>query len=129
MNDLVVAARAGVAEEHAVELHGSGSPPSARARSSPSAAAVIAAVTGGQVVGRRRRRADRLGHLALAVAAHPAHRHAQRLQAFERLAREGARQRVAADQHDVGVRGARIGEHGVERVDVAVDVVERQDAH
>ena len=36
---------------------------------------------------------------------------------------------VAADQHGVGVRRARIGEHGLERVDVAVDVVQRQDVH
>ena len=80
-----------------------------------------------QVVFRRRRAADGLGNLALAVAAYPPHRGAQRIQASERRARERAGHRVSPDDHDVGMRSARIGEHGLERVDVAVDVVERED--
>ena len=43
--------------------------------------------------------------------------------------RERARHRVAADEHRIRVGRPRIGQHGLEGVDVPMDVVEDQDAH
>ena len=41
----------------------------------------------------------------------------------------GAGKRVTADDDDVRIRRARIGEDGVERLHVPVDVVQREDPH
>jgi hypothetical protein len=65
--------------------------------------------------------------LAVGVAAHPPHRQRERRQAVEDLHGQRPRRDVAA--HDDGVRaGERIvGEHRLERGQIAVDVVERRD--
>jgi hypothetical protein len=80
-----------------------------------------------QIVVRRRGPADCVGDLTLTVAAYPPHRTAQRLQASKRRAGKRARNGIAPDDHDIGIRRARIGEHSLERVDVAVDVIQRED--
>src|SRR4051794_36677711 len=69
------------------------------------------------------------GHLALAVAAHPPDGRRERGQAIQARPRERAGNGVASDDDEVGPGRPRIAEHGIERVDVAVDVVERQDLH
>jgi hypothetical protein len=73
--------------------------------------------------------ADGRRDLALAVAAHPVGGHAQLLQAVERGARERPRHRVPADHHRVELGRPWVGEHRVERVDVAVNVVEGENLH
>ena len=108
----------------------SGSSPSARARPAPSSAALSAAVTAAEVVvGGRRRRADRSGGLALAVAADVVNGHGERVETVERCAGERARHRVPSDEHGVGPGRARIGEDRLQRVHVAVDVVQDEDVH
>ena len=68
----------------------------------------------GEVVRAARRRADRRRHLALAVAAHPVHAARRARRAASSVGgRERAGHGVAADDHRVGARGARVGEHGV----------------
>ncbi len=72
----------------------------------------------------RRRRLGRGVRPALAVAADPG-RAAQLREPHDGLARPCAEQRVvAAEQPAGGAGGVRLGEHGVERRQVAVDVVE-----
>jgi len=63
------------------------------------------------------------------VASYPTDRHAQGLKARERCAGEGARNSIASNNHDVRIRRLRIGEHSVERIDVALNVIQRKDAH
>ena len=75
----------------------------------------------------RARRADGLGHLALAVAAHPVHGALSAASRSSVAPANGPGHGVAADQRRRRARRARIGEHRLERVDVAVDVVERED--
>src|SRR5829696_3895586 len=107
----------------------SGALASGRARSAPSSPALSAALRATRSSGARLARVQRLGDLPLAVAAQTVHRSLERLQAVERRRREGTRDGVAAHHDGVGPRGARVGEHRVERVDVAVDVVQREDPH
>lgn len=120
---------AGMAEQHAVELHG-------QRQLTESARVFLPDLGRGdrrrashQVVIRGYRPAGGIGNLALAVALVSNGR--------ERSGRPGARalpgQRawngVTSDDHHVRIRRPWIGEHGVECIDVAVAVIERQDAH
>ena len=125
---LLVAARGRVAVQDAVELDGEGE--GRERRGAIGAELARGEPRGAQhhVVGRRLGRADGVGHLALAVAADEVDGCVERLDAVEHVARERARDSVAAD--DDGVRRAvEVGEDGVERLAVAVQVVEREDDH
>ena len=70
-----------------------------------------------------------LDHLALGVPAHPRDPVAQGHEQAERLGRHRPRQRVAADHHEIRCGDVRLGQDGLERRQVAVDVVQRRDAH
>jgi hypothetical protein len=70
-----------------------------------------------------------LSNFALAVATYPPHGDAQLLQPSERRARKRARNGIAADHHDVRICRPRVAEHSLERIDVAVDVVQSEDVH
>ena len=78
-----------------------------------------------RIVRRGLRPVDRGRDLALAVAAHPPR--LQLREPVERGHRERAGYGVAADEHQIELR--RVAEHGLQGVDVGVDVVQRQDVH
>ena len=67
--------------------------------------------------------------IAVCVAAHDERAVAERDDALERLARPRTGDHVAAEDDPVDVRLLDLGEHRVERRQVAVDVVERRDPH
>ena len=67
--------------------------------------------------------------LAIGVAHHPADAFAEPREAVERLARQRAGRDVAADDDELRRGRLDLGEHRLERVGVAVDVVQRGDAH
>ena len=69
-------------------------------------------------------------HLAVGVAAHPPHGQLEPRQAIEDLGRHRPGRDVAADHDRVHLAEGGIGEHGVERGQVPVHVVEGgDDAH
>jgi hypothetical protein len=67
--------------------------------------------------------------VAVGVPEHDERSIAQSLHALERLRRPRARDHVAAEHDPVDVLPLDLREHGVERRQVAVHVVERRDAH
>ena len=73
--------------------------------------------------------ADGLGDLALAVAADPSHRNVQQFEPVEHRPRAWTRHRVTTDEYEIELLRARIGEDGVQRIGVAVDVVQRKNPH
>ena len=82
-----------------------------------------------EVVRRRLSCPDGLADLAFTVAAHDVHRRLELLQALERRGGERSGHGIAADHHRIRPNGLRVGEHRLEGVDVAVDVVQREDLH
>jgi len=119
---LLVAARGGVTEEHAVDHD-------AHWQLAQLAGALGAELPRGEcrhlggITLRGPRRVDRRRRLALAVAAHPVHVPAQRLQTVKNIASKRAGHDVAADHNRVGARRPRIGQHRLKCVRVAVDVI------
>ena len=101
-----------------------GSAPSSPATASPSAPRQSAIAPWIAVVVRR---LGRVADPAVDVAAHP-HGGLELAQPRDGLHGPGAEQRVIAAEHPlVGSGGTRVGEHRVERGEVAVDVVEDGD--
>ena len=117
-----------MAEEDAVELHREREVAERARAVGAERAGVSAAVTAASRRGGLGR-ADRRGDLALAVAADQCTGRVERLEASSVARANGPGDDVAADHHRVGAGRARVGEDGVERVDVAVDVVQREDPH
>ena len=128
-DQLLVAARGGVAEEHAVDDDAQGQ---LAQRAGALGAELLRGERrhlGGVVALRGPRSVDRRRRLALAVAAHPVHVSAQRLQAVKGGAGKRAGHDIAADDDRVRARRPRIGQHRLQGVGVAVDVIQGEDPH
>ena len=131
-DDLVVAARRAVAVQRAVERH-------ERLEAVEQVAVGARDAPGRERIRARRRvvggvdacvgiaAVEEVDDLAVGVAAHPAHRQSEPAQAIEHLGGHRPGGDVAADDDGLGAGEGRIGEHGLERRQVAVHVVERGD--
>ena len=78
---------------------------------------------------RRFRTRELREHLTLAVALNELNRQWRREQTLERLSRHRAEDRVASNDDEVDICGMDILQHGLERREVAMNVIERGDPH
>ena len=135
-DDFFVVPRRGVTEEHGAEA---GQSPGGRAAARRPPRRAARAVSWSRLqrssvrtsLGHRRRPPVHLGQASRDRRCPGCHRVGSRRasQAFEHFARHRSRHHVAADDHEVHRLACDLRQHRVERRQVAVDVVERGDAH
>jgi len=133
-HDLRVVARRGMTEEHGPEAgdlvaQRRGPRLDGERLAIVELGAAPAQLRSGSLGNRRRPIGPLFDRLAIAVAAQEVRRQVERAQTGERLARHGTGQHVAAHDDAIGPGAHDVGEHGVERRQVAMDIVEGGNAH